>query len=67
MTAFEQNELEGKIAFLREQLRETDYKCLKHVDGALTDAEYLPIREERQRLRAEINALQAQLNAEVET
>lgn len=50
-----------RIAELKAQLAATDYKCLKYMEGWLTDAEYAPIRAERQALRDEINALEAEL------
>lgn len=51
-------ETESRIAFLRAELAETDYLCLKYTDGALTEEEYAPIRAQRAAYRAEINALQ---------
>ncbi len=51
-------ETESRIAFLKAELAETDYLCLKYTDGALTAEEYAPIRQQRAEYRAEINALQ---------
>lgn len=51
-------QLESEIAGLKQLLAGSDYKALKHADGALTDAEYEETRQERQRLRDEINALE---------
>ena len=51
-------ETESRIAFLKAELAETDYMCLKFTDGALTEEEYAPIRQQRAAYRAEINALQ---------
>lgn len=51
-------ETESRIAFLKAELTETDYLCLKYTDGALTEEEYAPIRQQRAAYRAEINALQ---------
>lgn len=50
--------IQSDIAGLKQLLANTDYQALKHADGALSDAEYEPIRLERQRLRDEINALE---------
>ncbi len=49
---------EGRIAYLKAELAETDYLCLKYTDGALSEEEYAPIRQKRAAYRAEINALQ---------
>lgn len=51
-------ETESRIAFLKAELVETDYLCLKYTDGALSEEEYAPIRRQRAEYRAEINALQ---------
>lgn len=48
-----------EIEEIKEKLADTDYKCLKFVDGALSEDEYAPIRLYRQSLRDEINALEA--------
>ena len=47
-----------KIAKLQAELSATDYKCLKYVDGALSDEEYAEVRAYRAELRAKINELQ---------
>lgn len=51
-------ETESRIAFLKAELAETDYLCLKFTDGALSEDEYAPIRQKRAEYRAEINKLQ---------
>jgi hypothetical protein len=51
-------ETESRIAFLKAELAETDYLCLKFTDGALSEEEYAPIRQKRAAYRAEINKLQ---------
>lgn len=51
-------ETESRIAFLKSELAETDYLCLKYTDGALSEEEYVPIRQKRAEYRAEINKLQ---------
>lgn len=53
--------LESDIRALKQILAQSDYKALKHADGALTDEEYEPIRLERQKLRDKINALEWEL------
>lgn len=51
-------ETESRIAYLKAELADTDYLCLKFTDGALSEDEYAPIRRQRTVWRAEINALQ---------
>lgn len=46
------------ISSLKARLTETDYKCLKFADGALTDSEYAATREERAKLRTAINDIE---------
>lgn len=46
-------------------LRPTDYKALKFIDGALTEAEYAPIREYRQSVRDHCNERETQIDAGV--
>ena len=53
--------IQSEIRGLKLLLSNTDYKALKHADGALTDEEYEPIRLERQELRDKINALEWEL------
>lgn len=50
-----------QISDLKAELSATDYKCLKHVDGALTDEEYEPVKLHRAELRARINELESSL------
>lgn len=49
-----------EIERLKGELASTDYKCLKYVDGALTDEEYAEVKAYRAELRARINKLEAQ-------
>lgn len=51
-------ETESRIAYLKAELADSDYLCLKFTDGALSEDEYAPIRRQRAEYRAEINALQ---------
>ncbi len=53
-----QDEINGK----KQALANTDYKCLKFFEGELTETEYAPIKEERRRLRLEINELEIRLS-----
>jgi hypothetical protein len=48
----------AEIERLKAELASTDYKCLKYVDGALTDEEYAEVKEYRASLRARINELE---------
>jgi len=47
-----------KIAELKAELASTDYKCLKYVDGALTEEEYAETKKHRADLRKQINELE---------
>ena len=49
----------SSISQLKWQLAKTDYKCLKHADGELTDEEYEPVKQERHNLRIQIRELEA--------
>lgn len=55
--------IESEIAGLKQILASTDYKALKHADGALSDTEYEETRLFRQSLRDQINELEAELAA----
>ncbi len=57
-TQEEKNEME--ISQLKAELASTDYKCLKYIDGVLTEEEYAEVRAYRQELRNKINILQGQ-------
>lgn len=47
-----------EIERLKGELASTDYKCLKYVDGALTDEEYAEVKAYRAELRVRINELE---------
>ena len=47
-----------KIERLKAELSATDYKCLKYVDGALSESEYAETKVYRAELRHRINELQ---------
>ena len=61
MTNEKKTNIESEIAGLKQLLTNSDYKALKHADGALTDEEYEKIRQERQKLRDKINVLEQEL------
>ena len=42
-------------------LQQTDYKAIKYAEGQYTDEQYEPIKQERQALRVEYNALEKEL------
>lgn len=48
----------NKIEQLKAELSATDYKCLKYVDGALTEEEYAEVKKYRADLRKQINELE---------
>lgn len=58
-----ENEIVGQINTLKQLLSQTDYQALKYSDGAMTEDEYAPVRENRAKWRAQINDLEAQLAA----
>ena len=51
----------AEINSLKILLRDSDYKALKHADGALSEEEYAPVREQRAAWRARINELESAL------
>ena len=51
-----------QILDLKYRLQQTDYKAIKYAEGWLTDEEYAETKAERQRIRDEINRLEAELN-----
>lgn len=54
----ENNEIQGEINALKQLLSNSDYQAIKHSEGEMTDKEYAPIREKRQRWRKRINELE---------
>lgn len=52
-----------KIVQLKGKLLNTDYVAIKYAEGEFTEAEFAPIREQRREWRAEINALEAEIEA----
>lgn len=53
--------LEFKIREIKSKLRATDYQAIKYAEGELTAEEFAPIKEQRKAWRAEINALEEEL------
>ena len=47
-----------EVERLKSELASTDYKCLKYVDGAISESEYAEIRAYRAELRRKINELE---------
>ncbi len=54
-------EIQSEINAFKQLLTQTDYKALKHADGAMTDEEYEETRQEREFYRSEVNRLEAEL------
>lgn len=54
--------LNAELYVLQNNLKRTDYQALKYAEGALTEAEYAPIKAQRQAWRTEINRLKTELN-----
>ena len=55
--------LKFKIRINKDRLKRSDYQAIKFAEGELTEEEFAPIREQRRAWRAEINELEAQLEA----
>ena len=49
-----------RINQLKAYLNGTDYQAIKFSDGAISEEDYAPIREQRKAARAEINAIEAE-------
>lgn len=54
-------EFRFKIYECKSALATTDYKALKYVEGEISEEDYAETKELRKKLRAEINALEAQI------
>ncbi len=54
-------EINQEIIELKRKLRSTDYKAIKYAEGLISEADYAPIKAEREGYRAEINSLEAQI------
>lgn len=53
-----ENDRQKYLSIVESRLQKSDYKCLKFVDGALSESEYAPIRAEREKLRLCYNELE---------
>ena len=53
-----ENDRQKYLSIVKSRLQESDYKCLKFVDGALSESEYASIRAEREKLRLCYNELE---------
>ncbi len=52
---------EMRIAFLKQQLSDSDYKAIKYAEGLIGEADYQPIKAQRQAWREEINKLEGDI------
>lgn len=50
-----------EIEQCKAKLTATDYKAIKYAEGLISEADYAPIKAERQALRDRINELEAEL------
>lgn len=50
-------EIEQEIIILKQQLFNTDYKTMKYIEGQLSEEEYTIAKQERQKIRDQINDL----------
>lgn len=61
-TAYQENKIKqeklDRISNLKSLLRNTDYQAIKYAEGQLSEAEYAPIKVQRQAWRDEINLLE---------
>ena len=58
---FENVPIEHKIGILKCKLAETDYVCMKFVDGEITQAEYAETWQKRKQWREEINKIEKEI------
>lgn len=67
ITEEQYNEIEQKLNYISQfkcALKNTDYKCLKYIDGELTEEEYSKVKEQRKKLRNYINEIEAEIIGE---
>ena len=55
--------LAQKRNMLESKLLASDYKAIKFAEGLITEADYAPIKAQRQAWRNEINTIEAQIKA----
>ena len=51
-------EINRQISECKEKLTQSDYKALKYLEGFISEDDYKPIKEERQKYRDKINSLE---------
>ena len=52
-----------RIAFLKSELRRTDYQAIKYAEGWISEEDYAEMKAQRQLWRDEINQLEGELEA----
>ena len=57
------DEIQRKISEAKAKLSQTDYQAIKYFEGFISEADYAPIKAQRQAWRDEINALEAELSS----
>ena len=57
------DEVQRKIDETKAKLSQTDYQSIKYFEGFISEADYAPIKAQRQAWRDEINALEAELES----
>ena len=57
------DEIQRKISEAKAKLSETDYQAIKYFEGFISEADYAPIKAQRQAWRDEINALETELTS----
>ena len=57
------DEVQRKISEIKAKLSQTDYQAIKYAEGFISETDYAPIKAQRQALRDEINALEAELTS----
>ena len=60
----QQDIAENRVRELKQLLADTDYKAIKYAEGVISEAEYEPIKTQRQEWRDEINELESQIKGE---
>ena len=55
------DEIQYKIDETKAKLSQTDYQAIKYFEGFISEADYAPIKAQRQAWRDEINALETEL------
>lgn len=60
-TKYHINELNQQIKNLKKEISLTDYKVLKFFEGHISEEEFEPIKQLREKLRVQIRALEKEL------